>query len=235
MKDKLVVILVEPEYGLNIGYVARTMKNFGINKLYITGRREIPKSAFRFSSHARDILEKAILVDNFQDLMGEFDFIIGTTARIATRSANIIRKAIIPEEAVKFIHKFNKIALVLGRDTIGLKNEELALCDIVVTIPTGTSYTTLNISHALAILLYTFTKRMTGKRDMVPSKKERNQLITYVNSLMEEIGFPKYRRLRVIKTFNKIAISTELRKEDMTTILGFFRRVLINLKRKGNH
>lgn len=234
--SQLAVVLVEPEYGLNIGYVARTMKNFGIKELYITGRTVLPPSAFRFSSHARDILEHVKLVKDLNEVIKKFDFIIGTTARTAVRSANIVRKAITPEEALKYLDKFSKVALVLGRDTIGLKNEELALCDIVVSIPTGTSYPTLNISHALAILLYVFSKKKGKKGGKeAPPRKERNQLTAYIDLIMEKINFPKYRRLRVMKTFNKIAISTELKREDIVTILGFLRRVLINLKKEGDH
>ena len=228
---RLAVVLVEPEYGLNIGYIARTMKNFGVDELYIVGIKEIPKNAFRFSSHARDVLERAILVNELDQIVKRFDFVIGTTARTAIRSANLVRKSITPEEALKYIEKFRKIALVLGRDTTGLKNEELALCDIVVTIPTGTSYPTLNISHALAILLYVFSKKKAKKYE-APSRKEREQLMIYVNLILEKINFPRYRRLRVMKTFNKIALSTELRKEDLVTILGFFRRALINLEKE---
>lgn len=230
--SRLAVVLVEPEYGLNIGYVARTMKNFGVEELYITGRESLPPSAFRFSSHARDILERAKLVSDLNGIVKKFDFVIGTTARIATRSANVIRKAITPEEALGYLEKFERVALVLGRDTTGLRNDELALCDIVVTIPTGTNYPTLNISHALAILLYVFSKRRgRAEKWESPSRMEREQLITYVDSIMERIGFPKYRRLRVMKTFNKIAIETELKREDLVTILGFFRRILINLEK----
>ena len=227
--NRFAVVLVEPEYGLNIGYIARTMKNFGISEFYITGRESLPLSAFRFSSHARDILKRTKLVNDLNEVVKEFDLVIGTTARTAVRSANIVRDVITPEEALNYIDRFRRVALVLGRDTTGLRNDELALCDIVVTIPTGTDYTTLNISHALAILLYVFSKKKGVMKRKAPSRMEREQLMTYVNRIMEKIEFPRHRRLRVVKTFNKIAMTTELRKEDLVTILGFLRRVLINL------
>jgi rRNA methylase len=43
VKSQLTVMLVEPEYGINIGYVARTMANFGIKDLIITGRKRYRK------------------------------------------------------------------------------------------------------------------------------------------------------------------------------------------------
>ena len=232
MKDRLAVILVEPKYGLNIGYVARVMKNFGIEELYIVGRDDIPRSAFKFSSHAKDVIKKAKLVGHLNNIVKNFDFVIGTTARTAVRSGNVIRKSTEPEEVLQFLDKFDKVALVLGRDTTGLKNEELALCDVVVTIPTGTSYRTMNISHALAVLLYVFSRRKEKRRvEEFPTRKEREQLTIYIDQIMESIKFPKYRRLRVVKTFNKIAIS-ELKKKDLVTLLGFFRRILIKLQEK---
>ena len=230
-RDRITVIMVEPRFGLNIGYVARTMKNFGLKRLIITGIEKIPVSAFKFCSHARDIVENAEL-RNFKEVVKEFDLVIGTTAKGAARSSNVIRQTITPEEAITYIERSMSTALVLGRETIGLKNEELKECDIVVSIPTGTQYRTLNISHALAILLYVFLmkrRRCEGKN--MPTKREREQLIVYINSILDVIDFPKHRRLRVLKTFNKLLMEASPSKEEIVTMLGFFRRTWIRLSR----
>jgi len=230
-RDQFAVIMVEPRFGLNIGYVARTMKNFGLKRLIITGIEKIPVSAFKFCSHARDIVENAEL-RNFKEVVKEFDLVIGTTAKGVTRSSNVIRQTITPEEAIRYIERSMSTALVLGRETIGLKNEELKECDIVISIPTGTQYRTLNISHALAILLYIFLmKRKECEEKSIPTKREREQLIAYISSILDVIDFPKHRRLRVLKTFNKLLMEASPSKEEIVTMLGFFRRTWIRLSR----
>jgi TrmH family RNA methyltransferase len=222
---KIGIILVEPKYGLNIGYIARTMKNFGVNRLILTGIDKVPLSAYRFSSHARELLEKAEVM-SYEEAVKEFEVIVGTTARRAFRTSNIIRNAMSPEEVIPFLKSKSSVGVVLGRDTTGLRNDELEKCDFVVSIPTGTEYTTLNISHALAILLYVFRRaEIVEPPKKAPLKSEREKLIEYVSKILEGIEFPEHRRLRVIKTFNKMALQPDLRREDLITILGFMRRV----------
>ena len=50
----------------------------------------------------------------------------------------------------------SKVALVFGRESTGLTNEELKLMDFIIRIPANQNYPTLNISHAVGIILYTF-------------------------------------------------------------------------------
>ena len=228
---KLGIILVEPKYGLNIGYVARTMKNFGVNRLILTGIDKIPPSAYRFSSHARDLLEKAEVM-SYEDAIKRFEVVVGTTAKRAFRSSNVIRSTLLPEEVIPFLKNMGSVGLVLGRDTTGLRNDELEKCDFVVFIPTGTEYATLNISHALAILLYLLRRTETGKllRE-APLRSEREKMIEYVSKILESIEFPEHRRLRVKKTFNKVILQSNLRREDLVTILGFMRRVWLKTDR----
>ena len=173
-----------------------------------------------------------IIESSIAEAVKEFDLVIGTTAKGATRSSNIIRQTITPEEAIRYIERSMNTALVLGRETIGLKNEELKECDVVVSIPTSTQYRTLNISHALAILLYVFLMRKRKyKEKNIPAKREREQLVSYVNSILDVIDFPKHRRLRVLKTFNKLLMEASPSKEEIVTMLGFFRRTWIRLSR----
>ena len=48
----------------------------------------------------------------------------------------------------------DEVALVFGREDIGLTQEQLAKCDILVNIPSNEEYPTLNLSHAATILMY---------------------------------------------------------------------------------
>jgi TrmH family RNA methyltransferase len=228
---KLGIILVEPKYGLNIGYVARTMKNFGVNRLILTGIDKIPPSAYRFSSHARELLEKAEVM-SYEDAIKGFEVVVGTTAKRAFRSSNVVRSTLLPEEVVPFLKNRSSVGLVLGRDTTGLRNDELEKCDFVVSIPTGTEYATLNISHALAILLYVLRRvEMTEPLRKAPLRSEREKMMEYIDKILESIEFPEHRRLRVVKTFNKMVLQSDLRREDLVTILGFMRRVWLKVSR----
>ncbi|MEM3606546.1 MAG: TrmJ/YjtD family RNA methyltransferase [Candidatus Bathyarchaeia archaeon] len=150
------VVLVEPEYEANIGYIARVMKNFGLNELYLVKPRvNLGSKALIFSAHAQDIVNKAVIVNSIQEAIKGVDIVVGTTAKPAKSERNILRLVVKPEEAAMKINTLNsKVALLFGRESSGLTNEELSLCDLVLFIPDSEEYPTLNVSNKSAIVFY---------------------------------------------------------------------------------
>jgi len=51
------LVIVSPKYQMNVGYIARIAKNFGIEKLHIVKPRAniVGKKAIMFSKHAQRI------------------------------------------------------------------------------------------------------------------------------------------------------------------------------------
>mgnify|MGYP000346425510 CR=1 FL=1 len=162
MRDKLVrIILVNPIYDQNIGYCARVMGNFGFKDLWIVGKSEIGKEAIIYSKHGINVLKNAKIVERLEDAISGCDLIIGTTA-IEGGGRDVLRKAITPREMVKKIT--NNTAILFGNEATGLSKEELKLCDIIVRIQTEKECIALNISHALAIILYEIRCNEEGKK-----------------------------------------------------------------------
>jgi tRNA/rRNA methyltransferase len=156
------VALVRPTYAINVGYTARIMKNFGHERLILVDAKFDRSEAMKFASHASDLLEKAEEC-TFDDLIKNEDYILGTTAIGASRQKNLTRQAVHPRGIANAISGRN-ICLVFGRDTTGLTNEEISECDLLVRIPANRKYPTLNISHAIAIILYEISKISTKQR-----------------------------------------------------------------------
>ena len=149
------VILVEPEGPANIGAVARLMRNFDFDNLVIINPKcKINMETRKYAMRAWDVVEKALILSNFQDIKDlGIDFLVGTTAKV-TNDSNTTRVAITPKQlSDRLSHTHADIGLVFGRESSGLTNDELRDCDIVVNIPTG-SYKALNLSHAVGIILY---------------------------------------------------------------------------------
>mgnify|MGYP001626141382 CR=1 FL=1 len=227
MKSRLSVMLVEPEYGINIGYVARTMANFGIKELIITGRKKIPEISFKFASHAGSILENAKFMD-FDEALKGYDYRIATSARASKNWRTVLRRARYPEESFKNALRHEKVLLILGRDTTGLTNEEIMKCDDLIKIPTSDEYPALNISHSLAILLYvwsTMIKKTKVKMVNVP-RKEVDVLINYIEKIAKGVKLEDERAYRVVKLYREIALNKLDDERDMLTLLGFFRDII---------
>lgn len=151
---KTIVILVEPEYEENLGLIARAMKNFAIYDLILVNPliNHLTDKARSRAVHAQDILEKAKIVKTIGEALKDADYSAATSAK-TTRSNTMFRNAIsVQQFAKRFSNSDAKVAIVLGRESSGLNNEEIQQCDFLVHIPTSKEYKTLNVSHAASVL-----------------------------------------------------------------------------------
>lgn len=160
------IALVEPSYPINVGYAARVIKNFGYKKLILVNPKFDMQVARKFASHAVDVLENAEKC-TFDELIKKEDYVVATTAISAKSEGNLTRQTVPPWEMISMVSG-NKICLVFGRDTTGLTNEEIAKCDLIVKIPASRKYPTLNISHAIAIILYEISKSALRNKFFAP-------------------------------------------------------------------
>jgi len=74
------------------------------------------------------------------------------------------------------IDKASEVAIVLGRENSGLTNEELELCQLLVTIPTNPDFSSLNIAAAAQVLCYEI--RLAAALDKAPTDEPDSPLAT---------------------------------------------------------
>lgn len=152
---RLRLVIVEPKYQVNLGYIARAAKNFGIDRLTLVRPRcdYEGSQAVKYAKHARDLLLGARVCGSLPAAT-RGSFVVGTTG-IWEKTGQAFHNVYTPGRAARIIRKQRSdVSLLIGRDDTGLSKEELAMCDATIFIPTSKEYPVLNISHALAILLY---------------------------------------------------------------------------------
>ena len=226
------VAMLEPVSGLNVGYTARLLKNFGINNLILISPQADLKEARIYASHGNDIVENAI-ISSFKDVIQKFDIIVGTTAITPSKSSNFERSITSINKAKEKLNNIsNSKCLLLGRDTTGLTRQELSFCDMVVTLPTGTTYPTLNVSHATAILLWELT---TSNKNIDPRKistrNERTKLINTGKELASAALIPDHKVILIENSLKRIIGRSSLTSRECTLLLSLFAKSLITLKR----
>ena len=142
----------------NIGAVARVMKNFGFKELFLIRPQcdHLSEEAFQRACHGDIVLKKTKIISE-EELFDHY--VVGTTSKAFTRKAH--RQAVTPKNA-NFLPE--NTVLLFGREDNGLPNEVLKKCNSLINIPTGTKYSSLNLSHSVAIILYEL-------RDKKPKKK----------------------------------------------------------------
>ena len=223
--------LVGPEYPVNVGYTARLLKNFGVKKLYLVGPRFDRRVASVYASHGSDLIDEAEVVD-LAFVREHHDLLVATTAIKAIRKANVNRLTIKPEEVANYVRASKNASLVFGRDTTGLRNEEIAQCDITTTIDSGTSYSTLNVSHAVAILLYLIAKSGSSTTMAQPSLAMRDAFATYSYKLAILSGLQISRADRVRKLSSRVALRSNLNDKDIGMLLSLMRKAAVTISKQ---
>ncbi|MBU1198573.1 MAG: RNA methyltransferase [Nanoarchaeota archaeon] len=224
------VVLIEPENSANIGSVARVMANFGVNNLVLINPKcKINEESRRLAKNAQKILDKA-KINGFNSL-AKFDCLIGTTSKLGN-DYNILRSPLTPDQLGKKLKeiKNRKIALILGRESDGLRNKEIKLCDFTVTIPTSRNYKALNISHAVGVLLYEIFKEQNTKEIMKPytpiSIKEKEQILKLLNNAMKKMDFTTLRKKDTqLKVWKRMISKSFMTKREAYALMGFLKKI----------
>ncbi|RLE89303.1 MAG: RNA methyltransferase [Thermoprotei archaeon] len=233
--ERYKIILVEPLYELNIGYTARVMKNFGFTNLCLVAPRfEFSGTCKIFAKHANDILEKMKVSRNLEEALQNTDLVVGTTGIVGGRR-NILRKPLDPREFAKsIVQSSGSVAILFGREDIGLTNEELSLCDILVTIPTSPNYPILNISHAVAVILYEiYIQETTSGKDRfyfeLPSRNEKEAFLSYVVKILDTIKYPENKREKVLLVFRRVLGKGVVTRGELHILMSFLRKIYIKM------
>ncbi len=223
------VVFMEPETPGNIGFLARTMKNFGLDHLVLINPCQMEHEAYYQSMHAREIIYNRQEYNSLPEFMEKecIDFIVGTTGT-AGGSYNLPRIAITPENLAESLNVQGDIALIFGREGDGLTNQELELCDLVVSIPTHESYPILNITHAAAIIFYEIFK--TQKDYPVAdldeaSLEEKEGLIDYVDEVLSKLDYPPHKKKNASIAFKRMLGRAFISGREAHTLKGMFRRI----------
>lgn len=201
----------------NIGAVARVMKNFGFNELLLVSPKcdYLSEEAIKRATHGIDVLQKARLISE-EELFSYF--VIGTTSKAFTSKAH--RQAVTPDQ---LSYAPSDAVILFGREDNGLSNELLNKCDSLVTIMTGTKYTSLNLSHSVAVILYELRGKSVKKNLATTETKE--SMLKFLYEISDE-----YKRDPSTKTYLKNVINRALiYKNEARAIMGLLSELLKKL------
>ena len=152
-KKNPAIVVVEPQGSLNVGAIARVMKNMGFGQLVLVNPQCdcFGEEAQRMAVHAKDILAQAKVVDSLAIALANCQRVIATTAQERTLQSPLET----PRQALPWLLAPNvPSALVFGREDHGLSNEELNQAHRFVKIPVDPQYPSLNLSQAVAVCAY---------------------------------------------------------------------------------
>ncbi len=169
--DRVRIILVEPAGALNVGSIARIMKNMGLSHLVLVNPQCDPGSAEarQMAVHADDVLEAAQITKTLPDALKGCHRAIATTVRTRAIATPLEH----PRDALPWLlenfQADGQTALIFGAEERGLSNEELNYAQRFVYIPSSAVYPSLNLAQAVAICCYELSQALDDQRSEIRS------------------------------------------------------------------
>jgi TrmH family RNA methyltransferase len=190
------IVLARVSHPGNIGAAARAMKTMGLDRLCLVAPERYPAAeATVMAAGADDVLAHAKVYADVRSAVADCGLVIGTTAR----SRHLPWRMLEPREAAAEIAQAatrSEVAVLFGAERSGLTNEELELCQLLLTIPVGSNYGSLNIAMAVQVVAYEI---LLATRQALPegvrggialaSAIEMERFYEHFEQVLEEIGF----------------------------------------------
>ena len=230
--DNFFVILVEPQGPINIGSVCRTMMNFGFCQLRLVNPIKNYKSlaAKKMALRAFDILKNALIFDDLRSALFDIQLSFGTTRRFGKYRKNFFTPSNCAKKITNNLNQ-NKCAIVLGPEDKGLKTKDLDLCQHFTTIDTHKLFPSMNLSHALTILLYEISNCLenitsTPLNKILADTKEKEQMLAHMQQTLLNIDFLDSQNPdHILRTFRRIFGTAGLTSRDVRIIRGMMSRI----------
>lgn len=154
MLQNIRIVLVETSHTGNMGSVARAMKTMGLTNLWLVNPLVKPDSqAIALAAGASDVIGNAQIVDTLDEALAGCSLVVGTSARSRTLPWPMLD----PRECgLKSVSEGEHapVALVFGRERVGLTNDELQKCHYHVAIAANPEYSSLNLAMAVQVISY---------------------------------------------------------------------------------
>jgi TrmH family RNA methyltransferase len=209
------IILVGTTHPGNIGATARAMCTMGLDRLTLVAPREFPSpEATARAAGADAVLDGAQVCDTLEEALAGCRFVVGASARLRA----VPWPAVTPREAAPRLlaeSAHGEAAVMFGRESSGLNNEELARCHALLHIPTNPEYSSLNLAMAVQVVAYELRLATLGEAaleqeriDPLAPAEELERFYEHLERTLVDAGFlnprnPRHLMLRLRRLFNR--------------------------------
>ena len=227
------IVLVNTQLPENLGATARSMLNFQFERLRLINpkfsldnEKIIPVCA-----GADKVIKKIKVFEKFSDSIKDFNYVIATSNRVRSQKKNEISFRKLKE----IISKNYKVAIVFGPEKSGLDNEDLSLCDYTIKINSNQKFSSLNLSHAVAIVCYNlFTlllkKSDSNKEKYIENVAKKNELLSFYKILEETLDTSNFfnvkeRKKIIFQKIKNIFCKYKMSSEEVRTLISIFKKI----------
>jgi TrmH family RNA methyltransferase len=190
------IVLVGISHPGNIGSAARAMKTMGLASLRLVAPERFPATeATVMAAGADDVLAGARVYADVAGAVADCGLIVGATSR----ARHLPWRVVEAREAAREIaaaSRDGEVAIMFGAERAGLSNEDIERCQLLLSIPTGASYASLNVAMAVQVVAYEVLLALRDEgaaaaaRGLpLASASEMEKLYAHLEQVMDEVGF----------------------------------------------
>ena len=228
-------MLVRTRNPLNIGAAARAMSNFGARRLRLVNPYAIAFREARSAVGASDVLKHAAEYKTVAQAVADCTLVVGTTAGRKRMLQHPLRRLDEAAAELRQPLQSGRVALLFGSEKIGLTNDDLSHCHLLLTVPTEEDHISMNLGQAVAVSLYELARKNKPQSSTpAPPKAEAcvNEQISQV--LLEALNQSGY-----IQPGSEAACENKVRRmvlrfgldpEDAKVLLGMVRQIVWRLR-----
>ncbi len=232
--SNLKVILVEPSGPLNVGSVARLCSNFGVDELRIISPKcdIFSLEAKKMALKGQKYLDQCEIFDHLEEAIFDCDLVFASSGRIDVSKDSFFQSS---EDIFNWILSFKKIknlAIVFGREDNGLTNDELLLANKIFNIPTSNINPSLNLSHAVSIVLYELNRSSKGNPNKelkvfnLASSKDIEESFGELEKMLMRVGYLlKHTSNAKIRKFKKYVLRANTSKHEINVLRGIVHQI----------
>jgi tRNA/rRNA methyltransferase len=226
------VVLVNPLYGGNVGSACRAMANMGLSDLVLVAPAALDMAEARKMAVAADgVLNGRREAATLAEAVADCGLVMGTTARVGLYRAHVKTPR---EWAPRILASaaVGKVAMVFGRETWGLTNEEIAFCTNLIQIPSSPDYPSLNVAQAVLICCYEIygaSGMFEPAGEMSPEcpAATREQMFKMWREMLLAIGFMKEEKAdHMMLGLRRIFGRAPLTEDDVRILMGVARQTM---------
>jgi tRNA/rRNA methyltransferase len=228
-----VIVLVRPQLGQNIGKAARAMLNFGLTELRLVAPRDgwPNPDAGPSASGADVVLEKAQVFDKVEQAIADCNHVFASTVR----RRDLVMPVLRPEEmAGRIAAAPERSAILFGAERSGLETDEVALANVIVTVPINPEFGSLNLAQAVILLAYEWSKQSnlavpTAKALEAPAPHgDVEGMIAQLNEELDRKGYfhPPSRTQATKNTLRTILTKTGWSSREVKAVRGIIRALV---------
>jgi TrmH family RNA methyltransferase len=239
------VILVRPHFASNLGSVARAAKNFGVRDVRLIEPAVLPdEESARLASGADDLLAVLTRYERLSDAVGEFDAVVATSSLRGREEQRFLDLHELPGFLTD-LGSEARVAFVFGPERSGLTEDERSRASACLRLPTDPAFPTMNISHAVAVVLAVATLAdAPGDSSAEAASAEAEGgwspaadiegAIGHWDRALEAIGFyDTGHRDRSLRDWRSLVAPRPLTRREVAILRGVANRILVSLRRAG--